>query len=110
MAIVLATFDSRIRVGASSSGALSYDAFEQNGRMETAEVVIPSFRADGHDFDFFLDMIPPTPFLLAYGKEYPSHHMVSRRSELEILSFEGSHELPKDVRESVYSFLTSHLR
>lgn len=110
MAIVLTTFDSRIKAGASSGGALSYDAFEQSGRMETAEATLPNFRADGHDFDFFLDMIPPTPFLLAYGKDDPSHQMISQHAELEMLVFEGGHELPKEVRESVYSFLTSHLR
>ncbi len=110
MAIVLTTFDRRIKVGASSGGVLSYDAFEQNGRMETAEAIIPNFRADGHDSDFFLDMIPPTPFLLAYGKDDPFHHMVSRDSNLETVAFDGGHELPQNVRESVYSFLASHLR
>jgi predicted esterase len=72
-------------------------------------VIIPNFRADGHDSDFFLDMISPTPFLLAYGKEDSSHQMISQHAELETLAFDGGHELPEDVRESVYSFITSHL-
>jgi hypothetical protein len=61
MASIITAFDKRIKTGVSSCGTFSYEDFEKSNRMETANTIIPNFRSDNKDFDFFLDMIPPAP-------------------------------------------------
>ncbi|MFX0097527.1 MAG: alpha/beta hydrolase family protein [Candidatus Hodarchaeota archaeon] len=112
MATFLTALDSRIKAGVSSCGTFSFEEFETSGRMETAEIVIPNFRTNGKDFDFFLDMIPPTPFLATHGNKDPlmsSRFYNKDRENFEYFAFEGIHEFPKEVRERAYIFLAKNL-
>ena len=112
MAAILTVLDSRIRAGVSSCGTFSFEEFETSGRIETAEIIIPSFRRDGKDFDFFLDMIPPTPFLATHGTQDPlmsSRFYGKERKNFEYLAFEGTHGFPEEVREKAYIFLARSL-
>ena len=109
MASILAAFDNRVKVGAVSCGFVSYDAFEKSGRMETADAIIPNFRADKQDFDFFLNMIPPTPFLLTHDVRDTAHLQTRTRKKLEIFEHDGGHTFPEMARKRAYQFLTNHL-
>jgi dienelactone hydrolase len=109
MASILTAFDSRVKVGAVSCGFISYDAFEKSGRMETAESIIPNFRADKLDFDFFLNMIPPTPFLLIQDTRDSAHLSTKVKKKLEIFEHDGGHSFPEAARKKAYQFLTDHL-
>lgn len=109
MASILAAFDNRVKVGAVSCGFVSYEAFEMSGRMETAESIIPNFRADKHDFDFFLNMIPPTPFLLIHDARYSTHLSAEIKKNLKIFEHNRGHAFPETARERAYEFLATHL-
>ena len=112
MASVLTGFDKRIRAGVSSCGTVSYDQSEKEGWMESAETIIPGFREESLDFDFFLDMIPPTPFLATHGTSdamMTERFFTVKRKNFESLVFEGGHEFPKHIRDATYDFLEKHL-
>jgi pimeloyl-ACP methyl ester carboxylesterase len=111
VAAVAATLDSRIKAGVSSCGIVAYQHFEQSGRAESAETIIPGFRAAGYNFDFFLARIAPTPFLATYGLDEPGaaerQQMLS--DSIEGLAFAGGHDFPTAVRQQCYAFLDHHL-
>ena len=109
MAIVLAAFDNRIKVGASSCGVISYNAYEHGNRMESAETMIPNLRSDQRDFDFFLDMVHPTPFHLSHDAQESEYLPLSKRSNFEIYLHDLGHSFPEDARKDSYSFLKTHL-
>ncbi len=109
MASILAAFDNRIKAGAVSCGFVSYEAFEKSGRMETAEAIIPNFRADKHDFNFFLNMIPPTPFLLTHDARDSAHLSTEVKKNLKIFEHNRGHAFPETARERAYEFLATHL-
>jgi dienelactone hydrolase len=109
MASILAAFDKRIKVGAVSCGFVSYKAFEKSGRMETAEAIIPNFRADNQDFDFFLNMIQPTPFLLTHDARDSAQLSPKTKKMIEIFEHDSGHAFPEPARERAYQFLTDHL-
>jgi hypothetical protein len=109
MASILTAFDGRIRVGAVSCGFVSYDAFEKSGRMETADAIIPNFRADKLDFDFFLKMIPPTPFLLTHDERDAAKLPPETWENLFVFEHESGHSFPEEARKRVYQFLADHL-
>jgi hypothetical protein len=110
MASILTAFDSRIRVGAVSCGFVSYDAFEKSGRMETAESIIPNFRADQLDFDFFLKMIPPTPFLLTHDARDTAKLPPDTWKNLMVFEHNSGHQFPDAARKQAYSFLIDVLK
>ena len=110
MASLLATFDSRIKVGAVSCGSFSYTAFEKSGRMETADSIIPNFRADSLDFDFFLKMIPPTPFILTQDARDTAKFPNDTWKNLEVFEHECGHSFPQVARRKAYEFLTENLK
>jgi cephalosporin-C deacetylase-like acetyl esterase len=109
MASILAAFDNRVKLGAVSCGFVSYEAFERSGRMETAEIIIPNFRADKHDFDFFLNMIPPRPFLLIHDARYSAHLSAETKKNIKIFEHDRGHTFPETARERAYQFLATHL-
>jgi pimeloyl-ACP methyl ester carboxylesterase len=108
VATLLSAFDSRVKAGVSSCATISYEDIETRNRMETAETIIPNFRANGLDFDFFLDMIPPTPFLATNGQEDATVQgqilLERNRRNFEVISFLGKHSFPQEVREAAYGF------
>lgn len=109
----LAAFDKRIAAGVSSCGTLSYESYERSNRAETADTILPGFRADGHDFDYVLDAIPPTPFLATDGSEDTNKGTEFLRDDrvgFETIRFEGGHGFPAPVRERSYEFLGTHVR
>jgi hypothetical protein len=110
MASILAAFDSRIKAGAVSCGFFSYDTFEQSGRMETAESVIPNFRADNLNFDFFLKMIPPTPFLLTHDARDAVKLPNDTWKNLMVFEHQNGHSFPDAARKRAYDFLTDTLK
>lgn len=113
IATILTAFDSRIKAGVSSCGTVSYEHFEKSNRMETAEVIIPGFRKEKKDFDFFLDMIQPTPYLATNGLKDTAVQMKKllekRRKNFRVLFFKGGHSFPEDIRLKAYSFLEENL-
>jgi cephalosporin-C deacetylase-like acetyl esterase len=109
MSSILTAFDLRVKVGVGSCGFVSYEAFEKSGRMETAESVIPNFRADKQDFDFFLNMIPPTPFLLAHDARDTTNLPAKTWKNLDIFEHDSGHSFPEEARERAYKFLDNHL-
>ena len=114
IAIIASTLDSRIKAGVSSCGIVSYQHFEQSRRAETAETIIPGFRAAGLDFDFFLARIAPTPFLATYGLHEPGaaerqQLLAASASSTEGFGFAGGHGFPAEVRQRCYTFLDHHL-
>jgi hypothetical protein len=110
MASILTAFDSRIKVGAVSCGIVSYDAFEKSGRMETAEAIIPNFRADGLDFDFFLKMIPPTPFLLTHDAKDTVKLPADTWKGLKVFEHNSGHQFPDAARKQSYNLLLDTLK
>lgn len=110
---VLSTFDSRVKAAVSSCGTLSYEEFEERNFMETPETVIPNFRGDNNDFDFFLDLIPPTKFMATAGSKDKtitgSNLLMKKRENFEIVTFEGDHGFPDNVRKKAYEFLKQNL-
>jgi len=111
-ASLLAAFDGRVAAGVSSCGTISYDRYERSNRMETADTILPGFRADGHDFDYVLDAIPPTPFLATHGSEDTNkgeEFFDVDHDEFEAVGFEGGHGFPAAVRERAYDFLEAHV-
>jgi dienelactone hydrolase len=111
-ASLLAAFDDRIEAGVSSCGTFSYDRYEWSNRMETADTILPGFRADGYDFDYLLDAIPPTPFLATYGSEEMNNgeeFLETDRNQFTAIRFEGGHGFPTAVRERAYDFLEAHV-
>ena len=109
MASVLAAFDKRVKAGAVSCGFVSYEAFEKSGRMETAETIIPNFRADKLDFNFFLNMIPPTPFLLAHDARDSAQLSAEAKKNLKIFEHDSGHAFPETARARAYEFLAANL-
>jgi hypothetical protein len=113
LASVITAFDKRIKAGVNSCGIFSYEDFENSNRMETANTIIPNFRSDDKDFDFFLGMIPPTPFLSTNGaKDIGSmarELLKVKRENFEAVIHKGGHEFPTDVRKKAYSFLQEKL-
>lgn len=113
MASMILAFDKRVKTGVSSCGTFSYEDFENSNRMETAETIIPNFRSDNRDFDFFLDMIPPKPFLSINGEQdigsTARKLLRKRRSNFEVAFHTGGHEFPSDERSRAYSFLQKNL-
>jgi len=115
MASIITSFDKRIKAGVSSCGTFSYEDFENSKRMETANTIISNFRFDNKDFDFFLDMVPPTPFLSTNGSKdmwFGSRArtlLTKKRKNFEVVYHEGGHEFPSDVRNKAYSFLQKNL-
>ncbi|MFX0065722.1 MAG: alpha/beta hydrolase family protein [Candidatus Hermodarchaeota archaeon] len=113
VATLLTAFDTRIKAGVSSCGTLSYEDFERRNRMETAETIIPNFRANGLEFDFFLDLIPPTPFCATNGLEDATLQgkklLEKDRKNFEVILFQGGHCFPQAVREAAYEFLRQKL-
>jgi dienelactone hydrolase len=109
MSIILAAFDKRIKVGASSCGVISYHHYEQSNRMESAETMIPSLRSDQRDSDFFLDMIHPTPFHLSHDAQENEFLPLSKKDNFEIYVHNKGHSFPEDAREESYTFLKTHL-
>lgn len=112
LASLLAAFDDRVAAGVSSCGTISYERYERSNRMETADTVLPGFRADGRDFDYVLDAIPPTPFLATHGSEDANkgeEFLDADRNGFEAVRFEGGHGFPAPVRERAYDFLDAHL-
>ncbi|MFW9807713.1 MAG: alpha/beta hydrolase family protein [Candidatus Thorarchaeota archaeon] len=110
MASILAAFDSRIKAGAVSCGFVSYEAYEKSGRMETAESIIPNFRADNLDFDFFLKMIPPTPFLLTQDARDTVKLPHDTWKKLMVFEHQNGHSFPEAARKRAYDFLTDTLK
>lgn len=109
MASLLTAFDSRIKAGAASCGFVSYDAFEKSGRMESPEAIIPNFRADGLDFDFFLNMIPPTPFLLTHDARDTAKFPNYTWGHLNVFEHDSGHAFPDSARKRAYTFLRDNL-
>jgi len=113
IASVLTAFDKRIKVGVSSCGTICYKDFLNSNRMETAESIIPKFLEKENDFDFFLDMIEPTPFLASNGTEdvtvQGKRLLKKKRKNFEVLMFNEGHGFPDNVRKRAYSFLEKHL-
>ena len=113
IASIITAFDNRIKAGVSSCGTFSYEDFENSNRMETADTIIPNFRSDHRDFDFFLDMIPPKPFLSINGDKDigPMARKLLRhkRRNFEATFHEGAHEFPSDARNRAYLFLQENL-
>jgi pimeloyl-ACP methyl ester carboxylesterase len=111
VAAIAATLDSRIKAGVSSCGIVAYVHFEQSGRAESAETIIPGFRAVGYNFDFFLARIAPTPFLATYGLDEPGAAERQRLlpDSIEGLAFAGGHDFPTEIREQCYTFLDHQL-
>lgn len=110
---ILTAFDRRIKAGVSSCGTICYVDFEAKNRMETAETIIPGFRADQKDFDFFLDMIPPTAFMATNGLTditVQGKNLLDKpRENFQVIKFRGGHEFPKRIREKAYTFLEETL-
>ncbi|NHJ13287.1 MAG: hypothetical protein EAX95_06390 [Candidatus Thorarchaeota archaeon] len=109
MASILTAIDSRIKAGAVSCGYVSYNAFEKSGRMETAEAIIPNFRADRKDFDFFLKMIPPTPFLLTHDARETADLPNDTWKNLDVFEHKSGHSFPDAARMRAYAFLRANL-
>ena len=113
MASIITTFDKRIKAGVNSCGTFSYEDFENSNRMQTANTIIPNFRSDNKDFDFFLDMIPPKPFLSTNGAKdigtMAKKLLKYKRKNFEAVTHKGGHEFPPDVRNEAYSFLQKNL-
>ena len=113
MASIITAFDKRVKAGVSSCGTFSYEDFENSNRMETANTIIPNFRSDNKDFDFFLDMIPPKPFLSTNGAKdigtMAKKFLKNKRKNFEVIIHKGGHEFPLDVRNKAYSFLQKNL-
>jgi dienelactone hydrolase len=111
VAAIAAALDSRIKAGVSSCGIVAYQHFEQSGGAESAETIIPGFRAAGLNFDFFLARIAPTPFLATYGQDEPG--AAERRqllpASIEGLAFAGGHDFPAEIRQQCYTFLDHQL-
>ena len=109
---LLAAFDDRVLAGVSSCGTFSYDRYEWSNRMETADTILPGFRADGHDLDYVLDAIPPTPFFATYGSDETNtgeELLDGDRKNFTSVRFEGGHGFPSTVREQAYDFLDAHV-
>ena len=115
MASMITAFDKRIKAGVNSCGTFSYEDFENSNRMETANTIIPNFRFDNKDVDFFLDMVPPTPFLSTNGSKdmwFGSRArtlLTRKRKNFEVVIHKRGHEFPSDVRKRAYSFLQKNL-
>jgi len=113
MTSIITAFDKRIKAGVNSCGTFSYEDFENSNRMETANTIIPNFRSDNKDFDFFLDMIPPTPFLATNGAKdigsMAKKLLKNKRKNFEVVIHKEGHEFPSDVRNKAYSFLQKNL-
>ena len=111
VAAIAATLDNRIKAGVSSCGIVAYQHFEQSGRAESAETIIPGFRAAGYNFDFFLARIAPTPFLATYGLDEPgaAERQKLLPASIEGLAFAGGHGFPAQIRQQCYTFLDHHL-
>lgn len=109
IASVLAAFDMRVKAGAVSCGFVAYDAFEKSGRMETAEVIIPDFRSDNLDFDFFLRMIPPTPFLLTHDTQDTAKLPKDTWEKLDVFEHKKGHSFPDSARKITFDFLAANL-
>ena len=111
VAAIAATLDSRIKAGVSSCGIVAYQHFEQSGRAESAETIIPGFRAAGYNFDFFLRRIAPTPFLATYGLDEPgaAERQQLLPASIEGLAFAGGHGFPAEIRQQCYTFLDRQL-
>lgn len=112
-ASLLTAFDRRVFVGVSSCGFVCYEDFMNSNRMETASTIIPGFCEIKRDFDYFLDMIPPTPFLstmgtkegFVEGKKLLQKSRENFRAEV----FVGGHSFPDTVRAKAYSFIKQYL-
>ena len=115
MTSIITAFDRRIKAGVNSCGTFSYEDFENSNRMETANTIIPNFRSDDKDIDFFLDMVPPTPFLSTNGSKdmwFGSRArtlLTKKRRNFDVVIHEGGHEFPSEVRIKAYSFLQKNL-
>lgn len=114
IATMSSLFDKRIKAGVSNCGIVSYEDFEESRRAETADTILPGFRKNGKDYDFFLDKIPPTHFLATVGKEDmrsgTKKVLQGDRNNFEKIIFDAGHEFPKGVREEAYSFLDEKLK
>ena len=110
---ILTAFDQRIKAGVSSCGTICYQDFMNSNRMETAEVIIPKFREKNKDFNFFLDMIEPTPFLATNGTKditvQGKRLLKKKRKNFEVIFFSGGHGFPDNIREKAYAFLKKNL-
>ena len=111
VALVAAGFDRRIKAGVSSCGVVSYEGIAA-GNVSSADNIIPRFRALGLDSDFFLSKIAPTPFLATCGNKEEEMNWVRKLAQgnIDLLEFDGGHELPSEVRRSCYRFLDLHLK
>ncbi len=110
---ILSAFDSRIAAAVSSCGTLSYEDVEARNYLETSETIIPGFRGDNLDFDYFLNLIPPTRFLATAGasdKTVTGKHFLSKkRKNFIFVPFEGGHSFPEKIRRRAYDFLIDNL-
>lgn len=114
IATVLTAFDARIKAAVSSCGTICYQHFIESNRMETAEIIIPKFIQKNKDFDFFLDMVSPCPFLATNGEKDKTVQgerlLKKKRENFEVLWFNEGHSFPDEIREKAYSFLRKNLR
>lgn len=109
-AVMLAAFDRRVQAAVAASGAFSYDTLENGEEPIRPHRVIPGIRTDGTDFDFFLDLVSPTPLLVMHVPAPEERRVVLRRREnQQTISIEKPGSFPPSVRNRSYGFLEKEL-
>lgn len=110
LAVMLAAFDRRVLAAVAASGAFSFDTLENGGEPIRPHRVIPGIRTYGTDFDFFLDLVSPTPLLAMYVPTAEERRVVLRRRENQrTIPLERAGFFPPSVRTRAYGFIEKEL-
>jgi dienelactone hydrolase len=117
-------YDRRMRAGVSSCGLSTYQAVFEDEIVHNYPFYVPNLMSLG-DMDTFMQDIAPRPLLLACGTEDPifpirgvrqidaalsrRYRELSAEAYYRLITFEGGHSFPDEVRREAYDWLDKHL-